>query len=458
MNILLVQPAGEKVRVKTNEAVPKRNMLRFSLLPLTIIAALTPEKYRVEICDENVEYLDFDQDVDIVGVSFMTALAERAYEIAAEFKKRGKIVVAGGYHPTFCTEEVAEHFDSVFVGDAEGLWQKFIGDLERGTFKKIYRHENICNALESPIPNNNPLKQKQKYYATVNAVQTGRGCAHACKYCSITAFHGHTYRRKTIESVLEELKTVPKDFIFVDDNIISEPEFAKQLFRAMLPLKKRWVSQCSLKIADDPELLYLAAKAGCKGLFIGIETLNEDNLASVGKEFNESKLYYERIAKIRGAGIGIIAGIIVGMDQDKPEVFQKTLAFLSKAQIDAVQVNIFTPLPGTPIFEDYIQSGRVFDYNWEHYDFRHCVFHPQRMTPRELQDGADWLYREFYRLDRILCRFAKSIFQLGLLPAMLGLKLNLTYRYDNIREHIIGANPAAKEMSFWHWLKERTLA
>lgn len=458
MKILLVQPAGERVRVKKNEKVPKRNILRFSLLPLTIIAALTPEKYEVGICDENVEYLDFDQDVDIVGVSFMTALAERAYQIAAEFKKRGKIVVAGGYHPTFCTVEVAGHFDSVFVGDAEGLWQEFIRDLERGAFKKVYHHENMCHRIESPMPKNNLLKNKQKYYATTNAIQTGRGCVHGCKYCSGTAFHHNTYRRKSVEAVLEELKSVPKGFIFVDDNIISEPEFTKGLFRRMRPLKKRWVSQCSLKIADDPELLSLAAKAGCKGLFIGIETLSEDNLASVGKGFNESSLYFERIAKIRNAGIGIIAGIIVGMDQDKPEVFQKMLSFLSKAQIDAVQVNIFTPLPGTPLFEDYIQSGRIFNCNWKNYDFRHCVFYPQRMTARELQNGADWLYHEFYRLDRIICRFAKSIFQAGLRPALLGLKLNLTYRYDNIREHIIGANPAAQEMSFWHWLRERVLA
>ncbi|MDD5491246.1 MAG: radical SAM protein [bacterium] len=453
MKILLVQPAGEKVRIKNEqEAVPKRNMLRFSVLPLTIVAALTPSEHQVDICDENVEKLDFNTDADVVGISFMTALAERAYDLAAEFRKRRKIIVAGGYHPTFCTDEVKEHFDSVIVGDAEGLWQEFIGDIGKGAIKKVYRHDSLCDLKMSPIPRNDLINRNKKYYATTYAIQTGRGCAHSCKYCSITAFHRNTYRRKLKEAVMEELKTVPKNFIFVDDNIISEPEFAKQLFRAMVPLKKRWVSQCSLKIADDQELLSLAAQAGCKGLFIGIETLNEGNLEKIEKTFNERSQYLEKINKIRTAGIGIIAGIIVGLDQDKTDVFENMLRFLLQAEIDAVQVNIFTPLPGTSIFEEYTHDGRIFDHCWAHYDFRHCVFCPKNMTSEELQAGADWLYHEFYRLDRILFRFMKSFLRLGLMPALLGLKLNLTYRYDNIREHIVGRNPFVEEMSFFKFI------
>jgi radical SAM superfamily enzyme YgiQ (UPF0313 family) len=242
--------------------------------------------------------------------------------------------------------------------------------------------------------------------------------------------------------VLAELREVPRNFMFVDDNIISDRRYAQELFQAMTMLGKRWVSQCSIEIADDPELLRMAYQAGCRGLFIGIESTNAANLAAMGKAFNDSAHYGERLARIRRAGIGVIAGIIVGMDRDGVEVFESTLGFLDRARIDSLQLNILTPLPGTPLFNDMENAGRVTDQDWSHYDFRHVVFRPASMTASELQDGADWLYAQFYRLDRILLRFLRAVFAIGWLPAILSLKLNLTYRYDNQREGIVGRNPA----------------
>jgi radical SAM superfamily enzyme YgiQ (UPF0313 family) len=231
--------------------------------------------------------------------------------------------------------------------------------------------------------------------------------------------------------------------MFVDDNIIADPEYAKQLFRAMAPMKKRWISQCSLKIADDPELLTLAHDAGCCGLFFGIETISQENLDSVDKGFNDESGYFKRIATIQSHGIGVQAGIIVGLDGDDVTVFERTLRFLQKAGINALQLSILTPQPGTVLYDEFEHAGRITDHNWAHYDFRHAVIRPAKMTAEQLQDGADWLYHQYYRLDRILWRTIRTALAAGLFPALLSWRLGITYRYDNRREGIIGKNPAA---------------
>lgn len=455
MKILLVLPAGERVRVTRDRPdVPRRAMLRFSVLPLTVVAALTPREHAVRIVDENVEPVDFDTDCDVVGITFMTALAPRAYEIAGAFRRRGKIVVAGGYHPTLCPADASPHFDALVLGDAEGAWERLLADIRAGALRKIYRPgaadvaagSVLPGTLHTPRPRRALLERTARHYATINAVQAGRGCRHNCRYCSVTVFHQQHYRRRPVAAVIEELRTLSRDFIFVDDNIIADREYALELFRRMIPLGKRWVSQCSVLIADDPELLRLAQAAGCRGLFLGIETASPVNLAAMNKQFNRTESYEARLRRIRGAGIGVIAGMIVGMDGDGVGVFEETLRFLERTHIDAVQLNILTPLPGTPLYADMDADGRVADREWSHYDYRHVVFRPARMTATELQAGADWVYAQFYRLDRILWRFVRGIFSVGWMPALLGLKLGLTYRYDNRREGIVGWNPARVEV------------
>jgi len=491
LRILLVLPAGERVRVTAESPeVPRRAMLRFSVLPLTVVAALSPREHQVRIVDENVEALDFEAECDVVGITFMTALAPRAYEIAAEFRRRGRIVVAGGYHATLCPEDVAPHFDALVVGDAEGAWERLLADIERGALQKVYRQlvrqgplscgqppqpgplpvgggggtecrplgaSPVSDVLQTPVPRRELLQHTARHYATINAVQAGRGCRHDCRYCSVTVFHSRKYRRRPVADLIGELRSLPRDFIFVDDNIIADREYARELFRAMAPLRKRWVSQCSVLVADDPELLRWSRAAGCCGLFIGIETASAENLAAMNKQFNRSGTYAERLRKIHGAGIGVVAGMIVGMDADDTRVFEQTLRFLQENHLDAVQLNILTPLPGTPLYADMERAGRVTDRDWSHYDYRHVVFRPARMTAAELQAGADWLYAQFYRFDRILWRFARALFTVGWMPAVLSLKLGLTYRYDNRREGIVGWNPARTEPAPFSMLLPETV-
>lgn len=444
MKILLILPAAEHLRVKGfGGYVPKRKMLRFSVLSLTTVAALTPQEHEVVICDENVEYLDTDFDCDVVGITFMTALAPRAYELAEIFRNRGIVTVAGGFHPTLCTTEAEKHFDIVVAGQAEGIWPKVLEDIADGDYQPLYRGAPDADLCHVPLPRRGLTKKTRRHYATIHAVQTGRGCNHKCKFCSVTAFFGGTHQSRPLPDVLEELSTVPKHFMFIDDNIIGDVEYAKELFRAMAPMKKRWISQCSIEIADDPQLLRLAKDAGCIGVFVGIESLSEEGLEAMEKGFNDSASYFERIRTIQRAGIGVQAGMIVGLDSDDVGVFERNFEFLQKAGTIALQLAILTPQPGTPLRDEFEKQGRITDYDWGHYDFRHVVIEPKKMTQEQLQAGADWLYAQYYRLDRIIIRSIRSLFTVGPLMTYVGLRVNLTYRYNNKREGIIGANPAA---------------
>ena len=203
MKILLILPAAQGVRVtRERPQVPRRAMLRFSVLGLTTVAALTPPGHEVRIVDENVEPLDYDTDCDLVGITFMTALAPRAYEIAREFRRRGRIVVAGGYHATLCPENAASHFDAIVVGDAEGAWERLLADAAAGNLQAVYRGGNAGPELRTPAPRRELMAGTAGHYATINAVQTGRGCRHACRYCSVTVFHRRQYRRRPVADVI----------------------------------------------------------------------------------------------------------------------------------------------------------------------------------------------------------------------------------------------------------------
>jgi radical SAM superfamily enzyme YgiQ (UPF0313 family) len=207
-----------------------------------------------------------------------------------------------------------------------------------------------------------------------------------------------------VDEVIGELKTLGRSLVFMDDNIIADKDYAKELFSKMAPLKKTWFSQSSIGIAHDDELLRLAAGSGCRGMFIGLESLSQENLNGCNKTFNRASDYVRAIQKIHSAGIGVFAGIVFGMDSDKPDVFGKTLEFLYKAQADALQATILTPFPGTPLFEEMQRAGRITDRDWSRYDFRNVVFEPRNMSAETLKRGHDWVLKNFYSKTSVLKR------------------------------------------------------
>jgi radical SAM superfamily enzyme YgiQ (UPF0313 family) len=391
------------------------------------VAAAMPANVETRIIDEDVDPIDFNTDADLIGISFMTFNAPRAYEIADIFrKKKQKPVIFGGYHPTFMPEEAIEHADAVCVGEAEKNVPLIIQDFIKGRLKPFY--ESWSEDLqELPLPDRNLIRKSA--YIVTDALQATRGCPHKCRFCSVAAFNRYRFRTRPIDEVLAELKSLGKNVIFMDDNIAGNPDYARELFAKMIPLKRHWFSQCSIRIAYDDELLNLAAASGCSGLFIGFESLSQDNLNAVKKNFNRAKHYIRIVQKIHSAGIAVYAGFAFGLDCDKPSIFEQTLEFLYQAKIDALQATNWTPFPGTPLFEEMDAQGRIFDKDWSLYDFGHIVFEPKHMSPRMLKAGTDWVQSHFYSRKSISRRLWRAF---GYLPPWLVLKavapLNIGYR------------------------------
>lgn len=434
LKFLLINPTHPRWRIHKDGHSRFPRVFRFSMLSSLSVAAAMPTNVETEIIDEDVDQIDFDTDADLIGISFMTFNAPRAYEIADIFrKKKQKPVIFGGYHPTFMPEEAIKHADAVCVGEAEKNVPLMIQDYITGQLKPFY--EGWCENLKGlPIPDRNLIRKSA--YIVSDVMQATRGCPHHCMFCSVAAFNRYRFRTRPIDEVLEELRLLGKNVIFMDDNIIGNPDYARELFAKMIPLKKHWFSQCSIRIAYDDELLNLAAASGCSGLFIGFESLSQDNLNAVKKNFNRAKDYIRIVQKIHSVGIGVFAGIAFGMDCDKSSIFEKTLDFLYQAKIDSLQATNWTPFPGTPLFEEMDSQGRIFDKDWSHYDFAHIVFKPKHMSAKMLKAGTDWVQSHFYSRRSILRRLWHAF---GYLPPWLVLKaiapLNLSYR---IRHHACG--------------------
>ena len=441
MKILLVAPCIQKYLLDPGEKPKEVKLFRFSMLSVLTVAACTPKEHEVKIVDEHIEAVDFDDDADVVGISFMTAHAPRAYQLGEEFRRRGKTVVFGGFHPTFMTAEALEHCDAVVMGEAENTWPRVLRDIENNRLQRVYQSRRPVNLGTLPAVPRHLLKKNG--YITINTVQASRGCNNACEFCSVSPFYGRRQRFRPIDRVVEELQSIPGMFVlFIDDNITGDAEYAKRLFRAMIPLKKKWISQASLKIADDEELVKLAARSGCCGLFVGLESINSRSLKEVEKGFNRTEHYGESIRKLQDAGIGIETGLIFGFDHDDVSVFERTLEFLLKHNIDAIQVSALTPLPGTRLYEKMVREKRIIDYRWEHYDYRHVVFKPRNMRPGQLQNGVDWIIGEFYSTENIARRVFANFSKPNLFRNLfVTLPINIGYHRDARRWGIRGQLP-----------------
>lgn len=398
MKLLLIAPAWADPLWKK-----EKTKAIFPPLNLAIVAALTPEDWEIRIVDENLEDVDTSLDVDLVGITAMTALAPRAYQIADAFRARGVKVVLGGIHPTAVPEEAAQHADAVVIGEAEATWPQLIKDFQAGRLQPFYRPARYPS-LEGLSPARRQLLNTSRYLLP-STVYTTRGCPFACSFCSVTTFFGHTYRFRPVEEVVREISTLSSKLVaFVDDNIIGNLRYARQLFKALIPHKITWFSQGSLNIAKHPDLLDLARESGCIGLFIGFESLSPATLKEVHKRQNQVEEYEQAIATIHRHGLSIEGAFVFGFDQDDESVFERTVNFARRNKLEAAQFAILTPYPGTPLYAEMEKQGRIFDRNWAHYDVSHVVFEPRGMSAKTLQEGRNWAWKEFYSLRSIAGR------------------------------------------------------
>lgn len=405
IKFLLINPTSPLWRIKANQPPANSRVFRFSMLPSLYVAASMPSYVETKILDEDVEPVNFDLDVDLIGISFMTFNAPRAYEIADEFRSRGKKVIFGGYHPTFMPGEAIQHADAICIGEAEYNIPRMMHDFLNGGLKKFYESE-LVNLKDLPIVNRNLLDNNS--YVTLNAMQATRGCYNRCEFCSVAAFNRYKIRTRPVEQVIDELKSLGKYVLFMDDNIILDKDYAKELFTAMIPYKKKWFSQCSVNIADDDELLNLAVKSGCSGLFVGFESLSQKSLGEWNKHCNRRKNYLEIVRKMHKNGLAIFGAFVFGSDEDTADIFEHTLDFLLESNIETLQSTRLTPFPGTPLFEKLKAEGRIFDMDWSHYDFFHVVHQPRNMEVDELHKGTAWLQKQFYSRKHIIRRIGRS--------------------------------------------------
>ena len=438
MRILLIAPASGRWRGLGRKRLFNGKTFRFSMLSLLSVAALTPGGHELTLIDEQMDHVPCDQPFDLVGITVMTATAPRAYELCRRFRDRAIPVVLGGFHPTFNVGEAARHADAVVVGPAGGAWPRVLEDAAAGALKPVYRGDP-----EVEIPYTLPRHLlKASRYVSINTCTATLGCRNRCSFCSITAFYGGRRFQREIGDIVAHLRSFDERFfLFVDDNLTQDREYAIRLCRAIAPLGKKWATQASVEIADDPELLAGMRRAGCVGVFVGLESFSDRALCSQHKTLKSARDYRDAVREIHRHGMVVEAGLIFGFDGDGPDVFERTLAVLDEIGIDVMQASILTPLPGTALFEE--MRSRIVDFDWSHYDYKWAVFEPAAMTREDLMAGLEWINKRFYAPWRILRRLGRWI----TMPSGLGnfhvpLLLNAAYWGRQFRFHVRGYNPA----------------
>jgi radical SAM superfamily enzyme YgiQ (UPF0313 family) len=419
---------------------------RLPPMGLMKVAALTPPDWRVTIADEKIEKLNLEQGADLVGITAMTPTAKRAYQIADQFRQRGIKVVMGGMHALNLPAEALQHCDSVVIGEAEELWPRVLADFSQGRLQRTYGHDgNYPSLKDQPRLQWEPLRPRR--YLPLHFAETTRGCPHDCEFCSVTSTFGGKFRTRPLDEVVAELRTLrsfegwltlKRCVFFVDDNIVSHRDYAKEFFRRIADLNLNWFGQASVNIVRDPEVLRLAQQSGCRALFIGFETLDDQCLAGVGKSFNRPHDYLDVVKRIHDHGIGIDGSFVFGFDEDTEAAFDRTLDFVMRAKLEIAYFSILTPYPGTRLHARLAAEGRLLTDDWDYYDANHVVFRPKRLTPEKLLEGYQRVMKEFYSVSSIFQRLWGTTAWKNLFYPM-----NFGFR-QNVRSLVTQAEPSRR--------------
>jgi radical SAM superfamily enzyme YgiQ (UPF0313 family) len=399
--LLITASAPEMQRVR------RRRVLNFQQITMPYLAAFAPPRWTVIHIDEVVRPVDFALRVDLVAITFHTPSAPHAYAIADKFRQQGTQVVLGGPHVTLMPDEAQAHADVIFVGEAESHWPQFFSEFEAG------RHRQRYSCTEPPTLGDIPMARKDLFHRrdhTAGVLFATRGCPHHCDFCTLPVMYQSRVRKRPVEAVAEEYGSFPgKVIILWDDNIASDMEYAKGLFRALAPHRKWWSSQATIHAAQDDEFLTLAARSGCKQLFIGLESISQASLNEVQKPFNRVSDYARAIERIHCHGIAVQAGVVFGFDNDEPAIFGKTLDFLEATGVQNATFNILTPFPGTKLYQRFEAEGRILTRDWSKYNSRaDVVFRPRQMSSEELLAGYEYANRRFYSWRSVCKRLVRS--------------------------------------------------
>jgi radical SAM superfamily enzyme YgiQ (UPF0313 family) len=367
-------------------------------LALTSVAATTPAHWRVEYWDENLLQgrPPFSPMPEVVGISVHLTFARRAYELAAWYRARGARVVLGGLHVLSCPDEVAPHADALAIGDGVQLWPRILADVERGTLAPRYAADWDTPYRDDPAPRRD-LLDRRSFLTTTSLIAT-RGCHNRCGFCYLaTDGLRMPYRMRDPEQVVAEFLADGQPYaVFVDNNLGSRPDYLRALCRALAPLERIWSAAVTLDVTDDPTLVREMALAGCTGVFIGFESLADENLAASRKRTPRAADYARRVALLHAHGIQVNGSFVLGFDADEPDVFARTAEWIEANHLECATFHILTPYPGTPLFRRLEREGRILHRDWSRYDTAHVVFRPRRMSEAQLAEGYSWLYRRLF--------------------------------------------------------------
>jgi len=382
-------------------------------LPPAMLAAFTPDDVEKMFYDDRLEIIPFDEPTDLVAISVETYTAKRAYQIASEYRMRGVPVVMGGFHATLCPAEVSEYCDSIVIGEAEELFPTLIEDYRQGRPKAVYRSERRPSELRYS-PDRSIFAGKR--YLPINLVEFSRGCKFVCDFCAIQSAYEATHRCRPVDSVVEEVRRVKKRgkmIFFIDDNLTSNLDAAKELMRRLVPLKIRWVSQCDISVAYDKEALELMNRSGCQGVLVGFESLDRSTLKAMNKGFNMMRGGpVEAIANFQRYGLRLYGTFIFGNDGDTEQTFRETLQFALDHGLFIAAFNHITPFPGTPLYHRLESEGRLLYRKWwldDNYRYGDVPFTPANISPGDLSRLCIETRRAFYSWKGIYRRMLHAV-------------------------------------------------
>ena len=399
MNIKLISP---KMSLRPMDSAFKRLM---SLpLSLVIIATLTHKIHDIWIEDENVKKINFTDSPDLVGITVNVDTSERAFEIAKLYRDRGIKVVFGGIHASANPDLMLENCDSVVIGEAEVIWCDLLNDFSNNKLKRIYANIKTITLENVPIPDWRFINCNKYLYR--NIIVTSRGCSFKCDFCyNSSEYIPNQFRNRPVEKILNEIKNLEaKQILFIDDNFIGDINWTRHFIQIIKNMGFIWHAAVSADIYHHKDLIKEFAESGCRSLFIGFESINQESIASVYKKQNKVTEYEELISVLHENGIMINASMVFGFDHDEVSVFENTLKWLVKNKIETMTAHILTPYPGTVLYKQLLLENRIIDFEPNKYNTSNVIFQPKKMTVEELKNGYLWIYKEFYSIKNIIKR------------------------------------------------------
>jgi radical SAM superfamily enzyme YgiQ (UPF0313 family) len=389
----------------TEATSPHFRPIKYSLFPplgLATLAGYLDPGDEVVISDEHVEKLTFDDQPDVVVIQVYITSARRAYEIADGYRSRGAHVCLGGLHVTSLPQEAAEHADTIFLGPGEDTWPRFLADYRAGSPQP--RYESSQRTLVG-VPRIRRDLIKRHLYLVPNSIVVSRGCPHVCDFCYKVAFFkgGKQFYTQVVDDALAEIGRLPgRHLYFLDDHLFGNPNFAASLFDGMTGMGRLWQAAGTVKsVLERPHLLEKAVASGLRSLFVGFETVNAANLAEQRKYQNIGRDYDAAVRRLHSLGVMVNGSFVFGMDDDGPDVFDRTVEWAIDQGIETATFHILTPYPDTALHARMAGEGRILHNDWDLYDTRHVVFRPAGMDAETLESGYWRAYRDFYRWGSI---------------------------------------------------------